>query len=997
MTKFSRSALLRKTLLLGSVGTMAFCVAAHAQTDQQQLETVTVTGVTGSHVIATAAESPTPLTIVTADQLQATTPTNIPDGLNKLPVFQGSVTIRRSGDGSGGYGTAGVQGGNLATNVLNLRSFGSQRTLTLLDGHRAAPGNSDGTVDIDTLPQMLVQRVDIVTGGAGAVYGSDAVTGVVNFVLDKKFTGFKLDANTGLSNYGDSFGYNGGIAVGTNLFGGRGHIEASAEYRHKDGFLNWDRPYGPGIEAQVGAGTAANPFAFIPNGRRPNSTFGGLVQGCVPACGAANQMQFVGTGVLGPFYAGIAGAKDANGNTTAGTSNQNSGGDGAYSPYTSAYAAYHQAATFARFDYDVTPNVAFHVQAQGAEGYTTGYHFNQKLTPGANQADLFYKNNPYLTAAAQTALGNDGTTPAQVITNKPDGTFTAPQPSNTFQLGKFITNLGKRNVNRDTNVDTTLAVQTGFDGSLLGDRFTWNVFFTHAENRLKVTLLNNQDYQKLYAAEDAVIDPATNTIKCYAAIQAATKAKYADCVPMNAFGPDSVTQAAFDYTSVTTYFVQTNVLNNAGGGISGTVWDGWAGPIKAALSAEARWNDYNVVTNQQPNQVVDCTGLRLCSPIGRFAQAVLVPVSASNHVWEVAGEAEIPVLKNLPFARSLEFNIAGRYTDYSTSGSVETWKMGLVWQALDSLRFRGTTSIDIRAPTLNDLNQPPVSVVQGFNDLHTGLNGTLQIITQGNSKLVPEVARTYTAGVVLTPDDFIPGLTVSLDYFNITLKNAITAINGQNSSIQSLCETSNGTSDFCSLYIRPNGFSDHSTANYPSKVYSEVLNAAWNKTEGWDFETNYAFDMADIAKALPGSVKLRGMASYQPVIKSIQFAGAPWGRTTYPHTRLTGSITYNLDKWTVGVQDRWLSGYSLVSGAVTASANNWVNPHVNHFNLVDFVLKRDFEAGEAEYSAYFNIQNVFNTQPMLLGSGTNIGLNYPVPSGQDIMGRYFTIGIRINQ
>src|SRR5215471_20278677 len=174
--------------------------AAMAQTAAPNVESVTVTG---SRVISDAASSPTPLTVISTDDLKATTPTNIPDGLNKLPVFQGSQIVGRPGDGSHNY----------SSNTLNLRNFGAQRTLVLLDGHRVTPSNDDGTVDVDTIPQMLISRVDIVTGGASAVYGSDAVTGVVNFVLDKKFDGLKFDGNTGISKYADAMSYNLGIAA----------------------------------------------------------------------------------------------------------------------------------------------------------------------------------------------------------------------------------------------------------------------------------------------------------------------------------------------------------------------------------------------------------------------------------------------------------------------------------------------------------------------------------------------------------------------------------------------------------------------------------------------------------------------------------------------------------------------------------------------------------------------------------------------------------------
>src|SRR5258708_3193836 len=163
------------------------------------VESVTVTG---SRVISDAANSPTPLTIVSTEDLKTTAPGNLPDGLNKLPVFLGSQMLGRPGDGSQ----------NFSSNTLNLRNFGGERTLVLLDGHRATPSNSNGTVDTDTLPQILISRVDVVTGGASAVYGSDAVTGVVNFVLDKKFNGFKTDFNTGISTYSDAWSYNLGVA-----------------------------------------------------------------------------------------------------------------------------------------------------------------------------------------------------------------------------------------------------------------------------------------------------------------------------------------------------------------------------------------------------------------------------------------------------------------------------------------------------------------------------------------------------------------------------------------------------------------------------------------------------------------------------------------------------------------------------------------------------------------------------------------------------------------
>jgi iron complex outermembrane receptor protein len=976
-------------LVLRHASSAAPVMQAAAGEGAAPLESVVVTG---SRVISDAASSPTPLTIVSTADLLATTPTNIPDGLNKLPIFQGSQSIGRPGDGSQNY----------ASNTLNLRNFGAQRTLVLLDGHRAAPSNSDGTVDIDSLPQALISRVDVVTGGASAVYGSDAVTGVVNFVLDKKFNGAKFDVNSGISNYADAMSYNVGGAVGTDLFGGRGHFEGALEYRHRDPVNQSARPFGPAANfgALAGTGTAANPFNYIANGRRPNSAFGGLVQACSPACPLANMQQFATNGVLSPFNPGVPGATDASGNRTAGTGNLNSGGDGVYSPYGQVFNGYHQGTAFGRFSYDLADNVTWYVQGQGSEAYSSGYYFPQKIQPGANQADLFYKNNPFLTSAVQAQLGNNNTNPLQT-----SGTV---QPNNTFQLGEFITGLGQVGTNATTSVNRVLSVQTGFDGTVMNGRFAWDVFYTHAENRLTVDLINNQNLQNMYAAEDAVLKP-DGTIGCYAATQPATAARYASCVPINPFGPTAITPGAFKYMFQTTSFHQTNTLDDFGGSISGNVFDGWgAGPITAAFSGEMRFNAYDVSSNVPSSTFVDCTGLRICNPLlPSYAQSILQPIHATQNVWELALETNIPVVKNLPLVQAFDITAAGRYTDYSVSGSVQTWKVGFNWNVVDSLRFRGTTSIDIRAPTLDDLFRPATLLQNVFNgDLHFPAGSSLQNYTttyssQGNPALVPEVSRTYTVGAVWTPD-FIPGLTASLDYFRLHLANAIGQIAPGN-TIQAICEASGGTSVYCNNYQRPLPFSDRSAGNQVTRLYTFNLNTASTKTEGWDFETNYAWQMSDIIDDWQGSWNGRLLATYQPVINnSVLFPGAPFTRSPDSSTRITAFLSYNLNDWNVGLEDEWVSGFSQVAGPVTPTINNWVNPHVNSWNQVDLNISRNFGLDGADMTGYFVVQNLLNAMPAYIPNGT-IGQVYPTaqtgPGGYSVqspMGRYFTVGVKAN-
>ncbi|MFO1249263.1 MAG: TonB-dependent receptor [Alphaproteobacteria bacterium] len=944
--------------------------------------------VTGSRVFSDIASAPTPVTVISADQLRATTPTNLPDGLNKLPIFQGSQIIGRPGDGQQ----------NFSSNTLNLRNFGAQRTLILLDSHRATPSNADGTVDIDTLPQMLVSRVDIVTGGASAVYGSDAVTGVVNFVLDKKFSGFKADFNAGISTYGDAASINIGMAAGTDLFDHRGHFETALEFRRRDPVNQSARPYGPpaNFGALVGTGTASNPFAVIANGRRPNSSFGGLVQNCVPACPAANMQQFVATGVLGPFNPGVAGARDANGNYTAGTSNLNSGGDGAYSPFGQVFNGYHQATLFSRFSYDLSSSTTFYVQGQAAEAYSFGWYFPQKIQPGVGQADLFYKNNPFLPLAAQTALGNNGTNPLQT-----SGTV---QPSNTFQLGEFLVGNGQTETNATGSVNRVLSVQAGLDGTIANGRFAWNLFYTHGENRLAVNLINNQNLQNMYAAEDAVLRP-DGTVACYAATQPLTAARYSNCVPINPFGPTAVTQNAFNYVFQTTNFHQTNVLDDFGGSVAGKLSDGWAGPITAALSAEMRFNSYDVSTNVPSSTFVDCTGLRLCNPsLPSFSQAVLQPVHASHNVWELALEGDVPLLRDVPLVQSFNLNLAGRYTNYSVSGRVQTWKAGFNWNVVDALRLRGTTSIDIRAPTLDDLFRPATLLQNVFTDLHVDLPdgthyaGTTTFSSQGNARLVPEVARTYTVGAVWSPA-FAPGLSMSLDYYRIHMANAIGSI-APSTTIQTICEQSSGASIYCANYQRPGPFTDRSIANFATRLLTYNLNTASTRTEGWDFETNYGWQMSQLVEDWRGAWNARLLATYQPIInKSVLFPGAPFTRIPDSSTRITTFLNYTLDDWSIGIEDSWVSGFSQVAGPVTPAINNWVDPHVRSWNQLDLNISRGFRLDGAGLTAYFVAQNLFNELPANVPNGT-IGQWYPVyTSGYSVqspMGRYISLGLKAN-
>jgi iron complex outermembrane recepter protein len=350
----------------------------------------------------------------------------------------------------------------------------------------------------------------------------------------------------------------------------------------------------------------------------------------------------------------------------------------------------------------------------------------------------------------------------------------------------------------------------------------------------------------------------------------------------------------------------------------------------------------------------------------------------------------------------LSADIAGHYTDYSTSGTAETWKIGVNDRVNDTLRVRGTMSYDLRAPNLNDLFAPTSITSTGFNDLLTGVNSGTQLVTRGNSTLTPEVAHTYTLGVVLTPD-FIPGFTTSLDYYVTHMTNAITNISYQNTTVQNLCIASapSYSSPYCLLATRPvapGGAGYNASANFPSQILSSPLNSANIQMEGWNFEVDYNFDLEDLWSAIPGAVTLRHLTTYQPVLETQNLPGTPYAWTSQPKVRMTSFINYTVGDWELDLQNQWLSGVKRATGLVNQV---YAVPRISSYDVLDATISRRFEMWGGSSTLYFSVQNVGNTRaPLAPGNASNPGLFYPVPGstgpgfGYNDMGRYFTLGLK---
>lgn len=949
-----------KLLLLAGISVCALAQPVFAQdaADSAEDEASSRIVVTGTRITANGDNQPTPVTVATVAALQTTTPSNIPDGLKKLPIFalsRGTANLNNPSD-------------NFTGNFLNLRGFGIQRNLILLDGQRMAPTSYTGAVDTNVVPQMLLQRVEVVTGGASAVYGSDAVSGVVNFVLDRNFTGLRAEAQAGVSNYGDAFSWRAGAAFGTDFADGRGHFMASYEHFHQDGIDDKeDRPTGAAIYAVAGSGTTADPFRLITDARNSAIPFQGanLFTGRV----------FIAPGVLGDPVRGI-----PQGGSAA------SGGDGFYGKGSSATADLTTDQAFGRFDFEVTDNVNFY--AQGL--YATAETYNN-FYPGLIFPTIVFSDNAFLSPTAQAELG--GAAPVFLYSRVFD------DPNHLI------------GVQAESESWMGAAGLTGNFGD-----FDWTVHYQHSETRTVNTQVNNVLMGNLFASLDAVDTglfaggPASGNIVCRVTLT--NPSVYPGCVPLNGFGASPASQAAaLDYITGDNYNIPEFTMDTLSASVSGTAFDNWAGPVRFAVSGEYRKLNLDVTSNAPSNVFADCTGLLLgCVPGATpvYRDTLITPISVGESVKEAALEVDFPLVTDSAVG-SISLSGAARYTDYSTSGSVTTWKVGGDWEVTDSLRIRATRSRDIRAPSLYELYQPQTGGRSGYVDLLTaadpGYNdpsnpsasGLVATSTGGNAGLVPEKADTWTVGAVFRPGS-VPGLSFAVDYYRISLDNAISLIDGRLASIQAACNNSAGANSFCDLYERPFPYTNTTAANYPTLVRLTSLNASSITTWGIDGEVNYSFDVGN-----EGRISLRGLVGYQPRLTTILAPGiepqigagaaATQGTGGVAKLRLTGFVGYSNPDFAIDVQQRWRS--SLKWDATRSLVFDI--PDVPSVGYTDVTFTYNI-GQDRDKQVFVSVQNAFNqAPPVYLTAGTTgtPAFSFPATAGDDIIGRYITAGVRL--
>ncbi|MEP7244485.1 MAG: TonB-dependent receptor [Gammaproteobacteria bacterium] len=941
--------------------------ASDAETAQEQsgLDQVIVSS---QRVTGSGDTTLKPVTELSADTLLNTTPTSVADALKSTPQFLTDPASRN---------TAADARGNPVGNYLDLRYLGPSRTLVLIDGLRLPPTSSNGAIDTNIVPQSLVKRVDVVTnGGASAVYGSDGVSGVVNFILDHDFTGLKFNVQTGASNYGDNDSHKVGATFGTALLEGRAHFLLNAEHFNAKGIHEPShRPEQGHYFITAGTGlTPDNAFRLIPDGRTTFNGFGGVIVGPEPFTDTV----FKANGVPSPLVHGL----------PTGVSTLEQGGDYGTNYGLDLVAPIKSDQVFSRFELDLSDDVQSHLQFSYNDGSTDIDYI--PLMMGFFTRLNIKSGNPFIPASIQQAMTDTGTPLLQMMKTNQFGDGYPTWKTETFSKNVFW--------------------NAGLEGKLFHD-FKWKLDYVYDQSSERVANPNNISTAKLAAALDAVRDPGTGRVVCAVSLTASA-GLFPGCQPLSLFGPTAASLGSIHYIIDPTSYTLRNASHDVTLSVAGSPFSLPAGPLAVALTGEYRsLNMRQTVLNGDATKFADCTGLDQtnCTPESlQYISETLGPANASANVREFAADFLVPVLSDMPMIKALDLNLAGRVTDYSTSGTVQTWKIGANWQVYDDLRFRGAVSQDIRAPTLTDLFGPKFLTNGQVTDLHTGQTTLSPLASGPNRDLVPEVSRTVTYGFVYQPS-FIPRLSLAVDYYSVDIDNAIMNVTGSDVLLQQQCELSNGASYYCSLLQRRLPFSDRTPANFVTQIVSGPGNASRQWTHGVDVEANYNLDASSVIASVPGKISVRALVSYQPLLRTqlessipyIEYAGIAIagnaGTTSsgnagngFSKIRTNVNLAYAYNDFNVEVVERIQSGIHVTDPRLFFDSR----PDISTYYYTDLSISKDLSVGSFKLTPFLAAQNLLNIRPPIIGASSLQAGVFPTPVGYDVIGRYITIGVR---
>jgi len=965
--------------------------------------------VTGSRIRADGMQAPVPVTVVSAESIEALSPGAMITGLGQLPQFYGNQTAT-AGAGvtffnRSGYGS------------LNLRGLGVNRTLTLLNGRRMPSSSAYGGADVNMFPEAMISNVEITTGGASAAYGSDAVAGVVNFTLDTGFTGLELDAQAGITDRGDGENYELSAAYGIDL-GDRGHLLVSGEYFKQEGIFSYEGRDWYQAWGTLGAGTPANPYRFSPNVISSNGSFDGII---LSPNAAINGLAFDSSGNVAPFNRGSTsqGALGALGSrhvAEAGTSGDDLGAEVA-----SLVPDLDRYSVFAYADYEVADGVTVFAQYIHGRTHTFQYGNPRAGFHGSPTSLTIFQDNAYLPdSLRQTMVDNNIA---------------------SFTLRRFgsIEDIGQMYVDDTTTQHIATA---GFEAELDTGGFLdgWDVngFYQYGRS-VRDWRQSGLRLDRVFAAVDAVRDESGNIV-CRVSTVAAGAAAFPDCQPLNLFGRGNASAAAVDYVvgsepgqAITTpiYFadsgyalgqeesfvttetkdnITTFTQNFAELSASGEVVEGWAGPISLAMGGSWRRDHIRQIVHDVTNPASDpnflpvlcnnaALGLRgvsapdCASPIGvQFSR--VSNIRGSSEVWEAFSEVLVPLVDtdNL----TVTANGAVRWADYSGSGTVWAYKGGLELGIMNEVRLRGTYSRDVRAANLAE-RFDQTGGVASIIDPRYPTDGiiTPSRLSGGNPSVRPEKADTMTLGLVFQPV-FAPGLSASLDFYRIEISDAISQVGNQ--SVVDRCELQNAQ-EFCELITRD------PTTDRITLVGDVFVNVAKAAVSGLDAEVSYSFDdlvaASDTLSARLFTSWLFERSETDSSGVTTDYAGQTGARQSdgllfpYAGFKATGTLNYRLAGVSALLQGRYIGPG--VQDATLYEGYTILDNTVDDVLYVDLRLGYEFAVVGADAEVFVNATNLFDVDPPLTPYWNNFLAQSTQhnPALYDVMGRRYTAGVKL--
>ncbi|MBA4011127.1 MAG: hypothetical protein C0481_04600 [Phenylobacterium sp.] len=967
-----------RAVLLGSVAASSFAVPAIASAQEQVAVDEIV--VTGSRIRRDTFNSPVPVSVMTSEQIAASGNLSIGDMLLDIPM------INAASNGQNTSSTLFLAGQARA----DIRGLGPTRTLVLQDGRRIVFSDaSSPAVDLNLLPAMMVERIDTVAGGASAVYGSEAIAGVVNLIMKKEFDGLQIEGQVGASQEGDGETFRISGMYGTKLLDDRLNILVGGEVSREEPIFQVDREWGyPGIRRN----TLANPQTVIPASKTnttPTATFQ-LTPGAVGVARAVtldyrNPSQVVRLSAPCSTPAVQPTCQD----------------DALfYSASLNALQAKSQRGTIRGYaDYRVTDNIkAF---ADITYSKVDGYGFFQppfsNAQGGGTMPVSLKGDNAYLNGAGSTAaaLRAEWLAAGKTLTQ-----------GSTAQVGKFWTEFGGRDVKTERE---TLRVLGGMEGDFeaVGRTFNWDWYAQYGKTTGTTTSYNVPRVARVQQATDAVL--VNGVVVCRD-----VAARAAGCVPWDLVnGPNQAAVAWTNANSVTDQEVKQTVV---AGNISTNLFELPAGHVGINVGAEYRKEE-----SYFAQDALGASGALFFNAIGTR--------EGEYDTKEAYAELRVPILKDLPFAQELTFEAAGRIADYSSIGKTDQYQVRLDWAPVQDIRFRASQGTAVRAPNIVELYSPqsrnfttaavdpcdkdsyavasaankalrlatcsaaianynPATFVSNFG---TG-RPSLPLLQGGNPDLGPETANTYNLGVVIQPR-WIPRLQMSLDFFKYNIEDQVGTI-PINTLLQDLCYQSTdayASNPFCALIIRdPTGTNGGAVPGGVIEVIQTNQNVAKVKVEGYDASIQYGFDLQDAINKPWGQVAMRLDGTWM-------YRWAQQGLPGQAYTQLANTITNATPEWKAqgtiqwtydDVSVSWTTHYIGSMASTTAFTETQLAPYYtgdyyNHDIKVSYTLND-------QVSMRAGILNVTNENPPYLpetfqGVGTG-------SSSFDNRGRFFYMG-----